>query len=119
MSLSPAPALAPAQTCPGALSLQQADTGGVEEILQVLGGYGVFHQLFLGKDGHREVARPAPLPCGIGDMEAQECCPVEGHLIEALGCAIGVEAAAEVAAQVLGDCRDRGDRVTTLPPSPP
>lgn len=104
VSLSPAPP----RTCPGALSLlQDADTGGVEEILQVLGGYGVFHQLFLGKGGHWELSGPAPLPGGIGDMEAEERCPVEGHLVEALCCAIGVEAAAKVAAQVLGDCRDR------------
>lgn len=65
-------------------------------------------KLFKGEGGHRELAGPAPLPGGVGDVEAEERRPVEGHLVEALGCAVGEEAAAEVAAQVLGDCGDRG-----------
>lgn len=77
-------------------------------MLEVPGGLGVLHQLPFGKGGHRVPARPAQLPGGVGDMEAEESRPVEGHLVEAVGRAIGEEAAAQVAAQALGVCGDRG-----------
>lgn len=67
-------------------------------MLEVLGGCGVLHQLPLGKSSHLLRARPAPLPGGVEDVEAEESCPVEGHLIEAVGCAVGEEEAAQVAA---------------------
>lgn len=96
----PTPALA--RTHPGALSPQDANAGGVEEMLEVLGGLGVLHQLPLSKGGHWVTAGPAPLPGGIGDVEGEESRPVESHLVEAVGRAIGEEAAAQVAAQALG-----------------
>lgn len=96
----PTPALA--RTHPSALSPQDANAGGVEEMLEVLGCLGVLHQLPLGKGGHWVTARPAPLPGGIGDVEGEESCPVESHLVEAVGRAVGEEAAAQVAAQALG-----------------
>lgn len=77
-------------------------------MLEVLGGHGVLHQLPRGKSSHLIRARPAPLPGGVEDMEAEESRPVEGHLIEAVGCAVGEEEAAQVAAQALGVCGDRG-----------
>lgn len=77
-------------------------------MLEVLGGLGVLHQLPFGKGGHHVPAGPAPLPGGIGDMEAEESRPVEGHLVEAVGRAVGEEAAAQAAAQALGVCGDRG-----------
>jgi len=77
-------------------------------MLEVPGGLGVLHQLPLGKGGHGVRAGPAPLPGGVGDVEAEESRPVEGHLVEAVGRAVGEEAAAQAAAQALGVCGDRG-----------
>lgn len=73
-------------------------------------GLRVFHQLLPGKSGHRVPAWPAELPGGGGDMEGEEGCSIEGHLVEAVGRAIREEAAAQAAVQDLGVCGMEGIR---------
>lgn len=74
-------------------------------------GLRVLHQLLLGKGGHRVLAGPAELPGGVGDVEGEEGCPIEGYLVEAAGRAVGEEAAAQAAVQVLGVCGMEGVRL--------
>lgn len=80
-------------------------------MLQVVGGLRVLRQLLLGEGGHRVPAGPAALPGGGGDVEGEEGRPVEGDLVEAAGCAVGEEVAAQAAAQALRVCGRQGGAV--------